>query len=364
MSGVTRIEVVDGGKVTPILIGCGVLKTELPLLLEEIAPRGGRAVVIARRVAEIWGELIRETAGPAAAWIEIDDSEANKTLENARGLLDAMFAHGIRRDWTMISVGGGVTGDLVGFVASIALRGVTLVHVPTTLLAQVDSSIGGKTGVNHASGKNLIGTFHPPAGVVSEVELLSTLEPSHLRGGLFEALKCGVISDPLLFERAGRYPHGGYDGPALQEIVIGAATVKADIVTRDPRELGERRLLNYGHTLGHALEKVLGYGELSHGDAVGWGMIAANAIGIELGVTSREVSDTIASAVFRMGPAVPRATVEVAELLEATALDKKFESTTMRVVVPRSIGHAEVVEVSVEQLRKGAEEMLRSFELP
>lgn len=353
-----RLEVIDGGRATPLLIGAGVVGDTLRSELDRISPEGGRAVLIARRVAALWGDRVRAATGRNATWIELDDSEGAKSLETASSILDQLFEAGLRRDWTIICVGGGVTGDIGGFVASIALRGVALVHVPTTLLAQVDSSIGGKTGVNHRAGKNLIGSFHPAAAVVSDIELLSTLEGEQIRSGLFEALKAGVIADDALFDLVAS---SGAEAPAadkLQDIVVRSAAIKSRIVTGDPRETGERRLLNYGHTLGHALEKVLDYRGISHGEAVGRGMLAANAIGMVLGITPPKVAERITAAVHSLAPAPLPRQVTADELIVAAQLDKKFDTRRMRAIVPRAVGDATVVEIHEEHLRAGAEAMV------
>lgn len=356
MSDPIRLEVRDRGVITPISIGAGILETEFRSFFGQRS--GGRGVIVARRVAELWGEKLRAALEPADAWIELDDSEDAKSLHTAGELLDVLFSKRLRRDWTIVCAGGGVTGDLGAFVASIALRGVAVVHVPTTLLAQVDSSIGGKTGVNHPGGKNLIGSFHPPAAVITDIDFLSTLERDQIRGGLFEALKCGVIADEALFESVVSYEYSD-ERAALQSIVTGAVAVKCRVVTNDPREAGERRLLNYGHTLGHALEKVLEYRGISHGDAVGRGMVAANEIGRALGVTPSTLCDRVSRAVDVLGPAPLPRKVTAEELIEAAQLDKKFDTRTMRVVVPSGMAMAEVIAIEDHHLRIGAEALAR-----
>lgn len=328
--------------------------------LDAVAPGRPVALLISERLADFWGDPILEGLGEPAATILVNDAEESKNLDNARALIDELMAAGVQRDWIVVAAGGGVTGDLAGFVAAVTLRGLDLVHVPSTLLAQVDSSIGAKNGVNHPAGKNLIGTFHTPLAVVADPDLLMTLPPEHWRAGLFEAFKSGVIGDEDLIDAAVAAARQGSDAEVALDVVKRSITVKVGVVTRDPREQGERRLLNYGHTFGHALELVTGYGDVLHGDAVGWGMLAANAMGYSLGETSIDTAERLDSLVLSMGPQKPRTIPSASDLVAATRLDKKFSEGRLRVVVPAASGCL-VAEATPETLMAGAEAMIAAM---
>src|SRR5687768_6041953 len=250
----------------PVYVG----RELLPRVGELVQPRGKVFVITSRALHERFGDII---AG--AELVLIEEGEAHKTLDTANEVVTRLLESGARRDSMAVVVGGGMIGDTAGFAASIFLRGIDLVHVPTTLLAQVDSSIGGKTAVNHPKGKNLIGSFHPPRAIVSDLAVLDSLSPRERLSGLYEALKGGVIADPSLFEI---FERGTLD---VDEIVRKAIRVKADIVTADEREADVRRLLNYGHTIAHGIEAALHYEGITHGEAVAWGMIAANVIAVD-----------------------------------------------------------------------------------
>ena len=259
-------------------------------------------------------------------------------------------------------IGGGVAGDTAGFAAAIFLRGVALVHVPTTLLAQCDSSIGGKVAVNHRLGKNLMGAFHPPSLVISDVAVLETLPRREVLSGMYEALKSGVIGDPALFELTETQPERilAREAAVMLELVSRSVEVKARIVETDEREGDQRRLLNYGHTLGHGVEAALDYAGVSHGEAVCWGMIGANAIAVRHGILDPRVAEQISSAALAYGPAKIPGSVDRAAILEAVAHDKKFTSSSMVMALPRDIGRCEVVEVMPSDLEYGADAMLEA----
>lgn len=354
------LEVRQGSATYPVYVGGGV-RAQLGALADELELPPRRVVIISRRVAELYADSIRASI-PDAAWLEFGDGESEKTLDNVAGLLTRMLEAGLRRDTLAFVVGGGVTGDAAGFAASIFMRGIPFIHVPTTLLSQVDSSIGGKLGVNHVLGKNLLGSFAAPQAVVSDTDFLATLEDSEVRSGLFEALKSGVIGDRNLFESIASSDVATLAAAAdrLQQIVRSAVAVKADIVSRDERESGERRLLNYGHTLGHAIETALDYRGITHGEAVGWGMIAANAIAVRRGVLQPEVARRIDAAILAIGPARPRG-LDPDTLLQAAGFDKKFLQGRRNYVVAEAIGRCSVIDVSVEDLRFGTDRMLEAI---
>jgi 3-dehydroquinate synthase len=244
-------------------------------------------------------------------------------------------------------------GDTAGFAASIFLRGIDLVHVPTTLLAQVDSSIGGKTAVNHPKGKNLIGTFHPPRAIITDLSVLATLPPRERLSGLYEALKGGVIADPSLFEMFER--PGALD---IDEVVRKAIRVKADIVTADEKETDLRRLLNYGHTIAHGIEAALHYQGITHGEAVAWGMIAANAIAVDRGLLPREEAARIDRTILAYQPSpLPRLSRE--EILAATEHDKKNTGSARVMVFPRRVGECVVrADVTEAEVLRGIDAVL------
>ena len=224
----------------------------------------------------------------------------------------------------MIALGGGVVGDVAGFLASIFMRGIPVIQIPTTLVAQVDSAIGGKTGVNLVSGKNLMGTFHQPLAVLADPEVLSTLPDREHRSGLFEAMKYGVIRNPQIFElmEAHREALLRKDDELLEQLIVECVKVKADVVSADEREGGERRILNFGHTIGHALESATKYQHFLHGEAVGWGMVAATLIGRNLGITDPNTAQRIIAMVLAYG-SLPGVDVDGKRILKLLQSDKK-----------------------------------------
>jgi 3-dehydroquinate synthase len=245
-------------------------------------------------------------------------------------------------------------GDTAGFAASIFLRGIDLVHVPTTLLAQVDSSLGGKLAVNHAKGKNLIGSFYPPRAVVSDTSILDTLPPRERLSGMYEALKGGVIGDPSLFAMFET------SDPDIDELVRKAIHVKARIVSADEKEADLRRLLNYGHTIAHGIEAALRYEGMTHGEAVAWGMIGANAIAVRRGLLAADESSRI-ERVIRAWDPTPVPPLDREEVLAATEHDKKNTGTARVMVLPRRVGDCVVVsDVSIEEITFGIDTVLPS----
>jgi 3-dehydroquinate synthase len=315
--------------------------------------------VAAERVLELFGGEIAK-ALPGIDPIVMADDERGKGLAAVDAIVTGLLERGARRDATVIVIGGGVAGDTAGFAAAIFLRGVRLVHVPTTLLAQCDSSIGGKVAVNHRLGKNLIGAFHPPAQVISDVALLQTLPRREVLSGTYEALKSGVIGDARLFELTESGAAAVLDRQAdtLLELVTRSVEVKAQIVEADEREGDVRRLLNYGHTLGHGVEAALDYSGMSHGEAVCWGMIGANAVAVRRGLLDPRVADRIARASLAYRPEAIPPSIGRADVLAAAMHDKKFTSAAMVMALPREIGRCEVVEVTASDLEHGTEAML------
>ena len=253
----------------PVFIGRGVAGKGRAIVTE-VAPGSTPFIVTTAGVMDVAGDVIADGFGGAEV-LTVADGEAGKTFEAVVRLAGDLLARGARRDALIIAVGGGALGDAAGFAASIYLRGVALVHVPTTLLAQVDSSIGGKVAINHPAGKNLIGSFHAPAAVIADIDFLRSLPEQEICSGALEALKGGVIGDAALFDliELERQAIAGRDPAILESIVRRAVSVKASIVAHDARESDVRRLLNYGHTIAHGIEAAMGYEGITHGAAVG-----------------------------------------------------------------------------------------------
>jgi 3-dehydroquinate synthase len=315
-----------------------------------VTPRGRVFVITAEVLRARFGEAVAASFMPRAEIINMSDGEAHKTIGTANSIVTELLERGARRDSLAVVVGGGMVGDTAGFAVSIFLRGIELVHVPTTLLAQVDSSIGGKLAVNHPKGKNLIGSFYPPRAVVSDTSALESLPPRELLSGIYEALKSGVIGDPSLFDILER--RGNVD---LDAVVRKAIRVKAHIVTADEKDADLRRLLNYGHTIGHGIETALRYERLTHGEAVAWGMIAANAIAVRRGILAAAVQRRIDDAILDWKPS-PIPPVSAATIVAATEHDKKNTGTNRVMVFPRAVGKCEVVsDVMENEIRYGLE---------
>jgi 3-dehydroquinate synthase len=332
----------------PVFVGRGLLDD-----VGALVPARGRVFVItSHALRERFGERVAASF-PDAELLTFAEGEGNKTLETVNGIITQLLERGAKRDSMAVVVGGGMIGDTAGFAASIFLRGIDLVHVPTTLLAQVDSAIGGKLAVNHPKGKNLIGSFYPPRAIVSDLSVLDTLPPHERLSGLYEALKGGVIADPSLFEL---FERGDLD---VDSIVRKAIRVKAEIVESDQKEADLRRLLNYGHTIAHGIEAALQYEGITHGEAVAWGMIGANAIAVDRGLLSPEESARIEQVILRYEPA-PLPPLDRAEVLAATEHDKKNTGTSRVMVFPRRVGECVVADdVREEEIARGIEESLR-----
>lgn len=275
--------------------------------------------------------------------LTVPAGEQHKRLATVEILCEQLAEHHADRDSVLFAFGGGVLGDLTGFLAAIYMRGIRYIQVPTTALAQIDSSVGGKTGANLAAGKNLIGVFHHPLAVFADIDTLATLPPRELRAGLQESVKAGIIRDPELFEYMEQHAAAILSGDpaALQHVITRSVQMKADIVAADERESGLRMLLNFGHTLGHAIEAATGYTELLHGEAIGWGMLAALHIARERATVTPTEADRIEQLIRAFGP-LPAFSADPAELVALTASDKKNRSGTRSFILPIAIGHAEV----------------------
>jgi 3-dehydroquinate synthase len=314
-------------------------------LPEQLAATGGRRAIILSNPL-VWRLLGDRFAGVSADDpILVADGERFKNLQTVGRIYDGLIRAHADRATTIVAVGGGVLGDTAGFAAATFLRGLPLIQVPTTLLAQVDSSIGGKVGVNHAAGKNLIGAFYPPRTVIVDPELLDTLPRREFRAGLYEVIKYGVIASRPLFDTLVTRMKALFarDVAAMSAVIEASCTIKARIVEADELETGARRTLNFGHTVGHALEAVTKYRRFRHGEAVGYGMLAAAEIAAARGVMPAADRDALAALVRAMGPLPAVSDVPAAQILEAIGRDKKIVDGRLHFVMPGPIGECRVV---------------------
>jgi 3-dehydroquinate synthase len=338
--------------VYPVLIGAG-LASETPSLLAAEGLPALPLTVSSRPVWRLQGRRLRSLAG-ARRPVLIADGERAKTLATVARLYDAFVAHGLDRSGAVVAFGGGVVGDVTGFAAATFLRGIRLVQIPTTLLAQVDSAIGGKTGVNLKAGKNLAGAFHAPSLVVCDPEVLASLPPREFRAGLYEVLKYGVIASRPLFDRVTSRLDAilAHDPDELAFVVAECCRIKADVVTRDERESGPRRVLNFGHTVGHALEAITHYRRFRHGEAVGYGLCAATHLSERRGLITREDAQRIYAAVARLGRLPPVRDLRARDALDAIGHDKKTVAGRLHFVYARGIGATEIAaDVTPNDLR-------------
>ncbi len=334
-------------------------------LLAELLPQSSKVFVITvPRVRHRWGaKLLRSmtAAGFKPQVLQMPDGEPAKKLATVESLAEKLSRLGADRKAVLIALGGGVVGDVTGLLASLYMRGIELVQIPTTVLAQVDASVGGKTGVNLGAGKNLLGTFHQPRVVLIDPEVLHTLPNREFRAGLYEALKCGIIGDLDLFLRfeQKRSQILKRDPVELEGLIAQSVKLKAEVVSADEHEGGLRRVLNLGHTIGHALEAETGYRSLLHGEAVAWGIIAATNIALTVGRTDSVTAGRIADAVLSLGR-LPELKVSARKILARLQADKKTQNGAVHFVLPREIGKVEiaadvpdnVVINAVEELRR------------
>jgi 3-dehydroquinate synthase len=312
-----------------------------------------RILVSSPRVWELHGSRFRKI-GADRTPIVVEDGERYKNLNTVARVLDALVKAHADRSTVVVAVGGGVIGDLVGFAAATYLRGIPVVQVPTTLLAQVDSAIGGKTGVNHPLGKNLIGSFHAPRMVVADPIVLETLPRREFRAGLYEVIKYGVTHDPSLLDRIRQSTTAIFnrDAEAIAPLVTASCRIKAAVVSADEREAGPRRILNFGHTVGHALEAVTKYKQFRHGEAVGYGMLAALAIGVARGVTPKSLYEEVEALIAQLGPLPSVSDISTKEVVAAMARDKKVVNGTLHFIAATDRGKTmELTDVSEKELK-------------
>jgi 3-dehydroquinate synthase len=313
-----------------------------------------RILVSSERVWDFHGARFRKI-GADKTPILIEDGERYKNLNTVARILDALVKAQADRSTVLVAVGGGVIGDMVGFSAATYLRGIPIVHVPTTLLAQVDSAIGGKTGVNHPLGKNLIGSFHAPSLVVADPIVLGTLPRREFRAGLYEVIKYGVIAEPALLDRMRESITAIFnrDGDAVAPLVSASCRIKAAVVSADERESGpRRRTLNFGHTVGHALEAVTKYKQFRHGEAIGYGMLAALAIGVARGITPKSLYEEVESLITQLGPLPSVSDISAKEVYAAIGRDKKVVAGTLHFVAATDRGKTiELTDVTEKELK-------------
>lgn len=341
-----RVDVELAERSYPIFIGAGLLR-DTTLLARAIRTRQVM-VVTNDRVAPLYLDaLLAGLADRQVASVVLPDGEEYKTLESFSTVMTALLEHRFERGCTVVALGGGVVGDLAGFAAACYQRGVRFVQVPTTLLAQVDSAVGGKTAVNHALGKNMIGAFHQPVAVLADLDTLGTLEVREFRAGVAEIIKYGLIRDREFFEWLEQNLDAllARDAAAVTHAIKRSCENKAEVVAADEHESGERALLNLGHTFGHAIEHALGYGRWLHGEAVGAGMCMAARLSARIGMIAPTTRDRIITLIARAGlPVDPPEGPSVDELLDAMRVDKKNQDGRIRLVLLDAIGHASVRE--------------------
>ena len=340
------IDVALGARSYPVHIGHGLLATAGALI--GARSDGGRAVVITNPVvAAHWLAPLRQSltaAGTASEVILVPDGETHKTLATLDDVLTRLLQIRAERSTPIVALGGGVVGDIAGFAAAIYQRGAPFVQVPTTLLAQVDSSVGGKTGINHPLGKNMIGAFHQPRAVVIDTECLSTLPARELAAGLAEVIKYGAIREPQFFAWLESHMESliAREPDALTYAIAESCRIKAQIVAADERESGERALLNFGHTFGHAIEAGVGYGEWLHGEAVAAGMIMAAELSARLGSIGSADVQRLRTLLVRAGLPVTAPQLGADRYLELMSRDKKVAAGRVRFVLLDAIGNARV----------------------
>lgn len=337
----------------PVVIGSGVLET-LSETLAQLVPAPHYVLASSPGIWSLHRGAFRRLAAARDA-ILVPDGERFKTLATVGRVYEGLIRRRADRATVVIAVGGGVIGDLVGFAAATYLRGLRLVHVPTTLMAQVDSAVGGKVGVNHALGKNLIGAFHSPRLVASDPSVLATLPRREFRAGLYEVVKYGVIASPELLDRVERSLDALFarDPEAVSAVVEASCRIKARVVSSDEREGGLRRILNFGHTIGHALEAVTKYRRFRHGEAVAYGMLAALALGVQRGITPVEARDRVAALIAALGPLPPIGDLSAGEIVEAIGRDKKVIGRTLHFIAATRLGDTtELTDVTEKQIRQ------------
>jgi 3-dehydroquinate synthase len=340
---VQRIEVDLGSRSYPIFIGAGAMR--LKDAMDQVIPARDVLIVTNTTVGPLYAAGLTAALAPRRCLeVSLPDGETHKTLANVSRLLDVLITNRFARDSCVVALGGGIVGDMAGFAAACYQRGIAFVQVPTTLLAQVDSSVGGKTGVNHPGGKNLIGAFHQPAAVFADTDALRTLPDRELRAGLAEVIKYGLIVNPEFFDwlEANATRLLARDTDALTHAIRRSCEIKAEIVARDERELGDRALLNLGHTFGHAIESATNYSTWLHGEAVGAGMLLAADMSQRLGWMSGADVERIERMLKAFGLRTDVSELAAGTLAEKMKIDKKVAAGRIRLVLLKAIGKSVV----------------------
>jgi 3-dehydroquinate synthase len=327
----------------PIFIGAGLLSNRSWLGAQ--VPAGDLMIVTNTTVAQLYlPTLMASLPGRRIGECILPDGEQHKTLQTAGWVFDALVGKKLNRDAIVVALGGGVVGDIAGFAAACYQRGVGYVQIPTTLLAQVDSSVGGKTGVNHSGGKNLIGAFYQPLSVIADTDSLATLPDRELAAGLAEVIKYGCVWDPLLFDWLDVNMPAllARDAEALTYAIARSCEIKAIVVAKDERERDLRAILNFGHTFGHAIEVATAYQSFLHGEAVGLGMLMAADLSRRLGLIDGSLLEQIRAILTRAGLPTAPPRIGAARALELMHMDKKVQAGTLRLVLLEKLGHAVV----------------------
>ena len=341
-----------GSRSYPIIVGSGLLAE--PGTVSSYISGDDVLVVTNETVAPLYLDRVIGLLGNHRVVSQtLPDGEQYKSLETLQRVFDTLLQNRFSRDATLVALGGGVIGDLVGFAAACYQRGIPFVQIPTTLLAQVDSAVGGKTAVNHPAGKNMIGAFHQPACVIADTDTLRTLESRELAAGIAEVIKYGLIRDRLFFEwlESNMDRLLNCDQEALQHVIMESCRHKAEIVASDEKETGERAILNLGHTFGHAIETASGYGSWLHGEAVAVGMLMAVTMSEKLGWLDRKIVDRTRSLLLRVNlPIVPPQGMTAGDFLKHMSVDKKVVAGKIRLVLLDALGCAKLVEDYPEEV--------------
>jgi 3-dehydroquinate synthase len=347
-----RLDVHTTRTTYPVVIGSGLV-SELASLVHDAGLDRHLLVVSCPPVWRRHGRSLRSLVQSRKPSL-IPDGERAKTLASVSTIYDALIRARIDRSGTLVAFGGGVVGDVAGFAAATYLRGIHLVQVPTTLLAQVDSAIGGKVGVNLKVGKNLVGAFHQPSLVVCDPDVLRTLPDREFRAGLYEVIKYGVIASRALFDRLSNTLDAvlAKDSSELTPLIADCCRIKADVVEKDEREAGPRRVLNFGHTIGHALEAITNYRRFRHGEAIGYGMLAAARISVARGRLNAGDAARLAELIERVGPRPRVNDLRASDALAAIGHDKKVVAGRLHFVLAAGLGATSIVtDVQPEELR-------------
>ncbi|MDH5426905.1 MAG: 3-dehydroquinate synthase [Nitrospirota bacterium] len=351
-----RVPVALGDRSYEIVIQPGIL-SHIGELLQRAGCAGRVGIVTNPVVNQLYGRVVHRAlrqAGFSPFFIMVPDGEQAKTVQWLSKILDALVTQRMERQDFLLALGGGVTGDVAGFAASTYLRGIPFIQVPTTLVAQVDSSVGGKTGVNHQQGKNLIGAFYQPRMVVIDPQVLNTLPSRQWIAGLAEVIKYGMIADKEFFHYLQHHVEGiqAHSDEVMSHIIRRCCEIKADVVAGDERESGRRRILNYGHTVGHALEAWGHYRKWIHGEAVGLGMVQEASMAQYLGLCDKEVVEQQDELIKRVGLPSVMPKMKFLDLWQAMQHDKKVVKGDIYCVLPHRIGDVSVVPLVRESIRK------------